>query len=324
MNKRNTLFFIFVVSILLLQACREKEPPLYILDGNWEELASTSIPPFSPRKGMVSFVIGDKAYVGLGVDENGLNKNDFYSYTPNSGWSAVSSFGGAPRAYAVGFSVEGKGYVGTGKRVGNDINPDIIYDDFWEYNPSTNNWTQKNSFDGGQRFWAAGFAIDTLGYITTGQDGSANRYKDLWAYNPRIDEWIQKANFSGDERILAASMVIRGKAYVGSGVGGTDFWEYDPAFNFWIQKAEVPGGPRQGEVAFAIGNKGYVGLGRNDSGYLTDFYEYDSHADLWEEQAGFQGLGRAEAFSFSIGEEGFVGVGKDSIGYRSDCFKFTP
>ena len=326
MNMNSTLLFSLLLSLLFLQACGDKENPPAIPDGTWEELSGISNPPFAPRKGMVSFVIGDKAYVGLGVDENGLNKNDFYSFSPSSGWSALGSFIGGARAYAVGFSINGKGYVGTGRRVGNDINPDIYYDDFFEYDPnaSSNKWREMESFPGGERFWAAGFAIDSLGYITTGQDEFANRYKDLWAYDPETDTWDDMADFPGDERILAAGMVIRGKAYVGSGVGGTDFWEYDPAINFWAEKANLPGGPRQGQVAFAIGNKGYIGLGRNDDGYLKDFYEYDSHADLWEQQLDFSSTGRSEAFSFAIGAEGFIGTGRDSMNIYSDCFKFLP
>ena len=49
----------------------------------------------------------------------------------------------APRYGAVGFSIGSKGFIGTGVDFfGN------YYNDFWEYNPATNTWTQKANFGG--------------------------------------------------------------------------------------------------------------------------------------------------------------------------------
>ena len=49
--------------------------------------------------------------------------------------------------------------------------------DFWEYDPSTNVWTQKADFGGGARSGAVGFSIGSKGYIGT---GGAN---DFWEYD---------------------------------------------------------------------------------------------------------------------------------------------
>ena len=55
--------------------------------------------------------------------------------------------------------------------------------DFWEYDPSTNTWTQKLDFGGTARHGAVGFAIGNKGYIGTGYNGTSGT-KDFWEYNP--------------------------------------------------------------------------------------------------------------------------------------------
>ena len=72
-----------------------------------------------------------------------LISNESYSQIGN--WIAKAPFGGTVRQYAVGFSINNKGYIGTGWDMGAGYR-----DDFWEYDPATNSWTQKATFTGGQ------------------------------------------------------------------------------------------------------------------------------------------------------------------------------
>src|SRR4051794_10367712 len=83
----------------------------------WKQKANL---PFG-RQGAVSFVIGSKAYVGTGDDSYIYDpfKNDFWEYNPadpNCGgtWTQLAAFGGTKRRDAVGFSINNKGYIGTG------------------------------------------------------------------------------------------------------------------------------------------------------------------------------------------------------------------
>src|SRR4249919_3048148 len=75
-------------------------------------------------------------------------------------WQQMQSLGisATPRGSAVSFSIGNKGYIGTGDS----------YNDFWEYDPATNVWTQKADFGGKGRDWATGFSIGNKGYIGTG------------------------------------------------------------------------------------------------------------------------------------------------------------
>src|SRR5207253_2438553 len=123
-----------------------------------------------------------------------------------------------------------KGYIGTGWSAGTGQN-----NDFWEYNPSTNTWTQKANFGGGRRIAAAGFSIGNKGYIGTGSFAAS--MSDFWEYDPSTNAWTQKANFGGRLRGFATGVSIGDKGYIRTGtdnIGVTnknDFWEYTPLLN---------------------------------------------------------------------------------------------
>ena len=89
-------------------------------------------------------------------------RQDFWEYDPvTNAWTQKADFGGGPREQAVGFSIGGKGYIGTGYN-------GPYRQDFWEYDPATNTWTQKADFGGTARYGAVGFSIGSKGYIGTG------------------------------------------------------------------------------------------------------------------------------------------------------------
>jgi len=87
------------------------------------------------------------------------------------------------RNVASAFSICKKGFVGTGSAVqgGGSVN------DLWQWDQSTNIWTQKANFGGTPREHAVGFAINGKGYLGTGAyygTGFFNLYNDLWEYTP--------------------------------------------------------------------------------------------------------------------------------------------
>ncbi|HOY30571.1 MAG TPA: kelch repeat-containing protein [Bacteroidales bacterium] len=220
------------------------------------------------RANAVGFSIGNKGYIGTGVS-NDVKLKDFWEYDPSTNiWTQKADLPGSPRLSAVGFSIGNKGYIGTG------FNPDstvLFYKDFWEYNPSTDTWTQMADFGGTARTWAVGFSIGTKGYIGTGDYPE----KDFWEYDPALDTWTQKADFGGTGRNDAVGFSIGQKGYIGTGNPlCNDFWEYDLASDTWTQKANVGGGNRQEATGFSIGQKGYIGMGGGDSGYKKDLWEY--------------------------------------------------
>jgi hypothetical protein len=238
-----------------------------------------------------------------------------------------ANFGGSARAYAVGFSIGTKGYIGTGWNGSTD------YADLWEYDPSTNVWTQKANFGGSARSDAAGFSIGTKGYIGTGLVGTTDS-KDFWEYDPSSNTWTQKADFGGTARGSAVGLSIGTKGYIGTGrtFSGTyfsDFWEYDPSSNAWTQKANFGGSGRQASTAFSIGTKGYIGTGRGGTAsFFNDFWEYDPSSNAWTQKANFGGTARGYATGFGIGTKGYLGTGYRFDGssniFYNNVYEYTP
>lgn len=204
-------------------------------------------------------------------------------------WVKLSYFDGMPRKDAVAFTINGKGYIGTGYNSTDKNNVNDRYKDFWEYDKDKNTWTQKADFAGIQRSGAVGFATDTKGYIGTGYDGM-NKLKDFWEYNPESNEWTQKADFGGTERYGAVAFAINNKGYVGTGFNTynfKDFWEFNPdadSINQWTKKVSFGGNKRSYAVAFTVNGLGYICGGIDNSSYETDLWEYNPTTDLWAEK----------------------------------------
>lgn len=226
----------------------------------------------------IGFEINGKGYIGYGL------YSDFWEYNPTTdSWSQKANFGdGMSRSRTVGFSINGKGYIGTGM----DSSGDVEYkNDFWEYDPESNLWTQKADFGGVGRTNAIGFSINDKGYIGFGYYfGPDYHYlTDFWEYDPSTDTWTRKADFEGNGKpVYNVGLSIDGKGYIMTYTDGpfdqNKFWQYNPITNSWLQKATFIGPKRSLSIGFAINGKGFIGAG-SSSTILQDFWEYDPELD---------------------------------------------
>lgn len=260
---------------------------------------------------------------GAGTNRASILNFKTSSVTPGT-WTRRSDFGGTGRENAVGFSIGDKIYVGTGWD--GVMTWGGVANDFWMYDPVTDEWTQKADFGGGQRWYAVAFSVGGKGYVGLGWDQDWNYHTDIWEYDPQTDTWIQKANFPGGGLVDAVGFSIGNKGYIGCGSDSSgyrrDFWEYDPITNNWTQKADFDGGGRVGAVGFSIGGKGYIGLG-TDGSHRRDFWEYDPQTDTWTQKADFGGTARNDAAAFSIGNKAYVGIGFDGS-LCTDFWEYDP
>ena len=140
------------------------------------------------RSEATSFVIGDKAYVGMG------GPTDLYEYAPEKDvWTKKADFPGERRGKAIGFELNGKGYVGAGfSAVTGEV-----FKDFWEYDPldaslgldangnPLGRWFRRADLPSGF-FDGVSFTVDGRAFAGLGRNlGSTNQYSTLiWEYNP--------------------------------------------------------------------------------------------------------------------------------------------
>ncbi len=289
----------------------------------WEQRDSVGGPP---KSACVGFSVNGFGFIGLGFDQFEY-KRSVYLYNSNfDNWEKMNSMGsttgqGLERSSAVAFVAKYKAYVGTGQ----GANPYLR--DFWEYNSSSNTWTQVADFAGSSRREAAAFGIYDFGYVGTGIDSSGTLKKDFWKYDPTLNTWTSISDFGGTARKQAVSFAMGGQGYVGTGDDGSftnDFWQYEPLTDTWDQKANFAGTPRYGSTGFGIFPNAYLGTGYDNSlSYTSDFWEYNYFNDTWDQVADFPGTPRANAASFAIGNRGFLGTGYDGQ-TLDDFYEYTP
>ena len=131
------------------------------------------------RSWAVGFSMEGKGYIGTGMDATGLHQ-DFWEYDPVTYlWTKKANVPGRARHYAVGFSIGSRGFIGTGTE---NTAQAVYLNDFWEYDPVRNTWTQRGIYGGGVEYGAVGFSIGSKGYVGTGYNNSNGR--DFWEYTP--------------------------------------------------------------------------------------------------------------------------------------------
>jgi N-acetylneuraminic acid mutarotase len=287
-----------------------------------------------PRSGSVSFVIGDKAYVGLGYDGDDYF-TDFFAYDPERGvWDDVAEFPGDARERAVAFSLNGKGYVGLGYN--RDLDTEELKD-FWEYDPQTDTWTPIANFSGTARYNAVAFSIGDLGYVGTGYDGNYYR-SDFFSYNPDNNTWTEVANFPGGKREEAVAVVHEDKAYFctgrNNGIYAADIWVFDPnATKVWNEVTPdddedyydefATAVKRHDACAFVLHDRIYITTGSTGSA-TQSVYEFNPVSGYWDSKTAFEGSERYRGVAFTINNRAFVGLGQNSSRRWDDFWEFFP
>ena len=272
----------------------------------------------APGRGGIpfSFVINGMAYFGCGNAPNGSNPNllqDFWQYNPVTDiWTQKANFGGVARWGPIGFSLNGKGYAGLG---GDYTNMNGLLQDFWEYDPAANSWTQKANFVGGPLNYAASFTINNKGYVTNGYSYNPLLFihSQLWEYDAITDSWTQKASYPGIAIRDVACFSIGSKGYIGTGLDNitgarhNDFWEYNSINDQWTQKASFPGALRCDATGLSIANKGYIGFGQDlPFTFFNDFWEYDPPTDTWTQKLSLPAGVRNEGVKFTVNDKGYI------------------
>lgn len=146
------------------------------------------------------FTIGNKGYLigGFNGNRNSTRMSDLWVYDMDmDAWTQLADCPGSARSGATAFAIEDKGYLGTGYNYTNESGETYL-NDFWEYDPASNVWTQKADFPGSARYDAVSFSVDGKGYIGAGYDG--NYLKDFYSYDPQSNIWTQIVSIGGTKR----------------------------------------------------------------------------------------------------------------------------
>jgi N-acetylneuraminic acid mutarotase len=325
---------LLALCLQLLQACSKK------IEQPGREVTLT-IPPdpiqwpcwnnIWQNRGQVPLYFDDHRDIAFGIDNKGyvlkveipMGTYRLWEYNIlNGSWTPKGYFPGSYRVDGVVVVIGTKAYFGLGMDF--ESATPVYYQDWWEYDQATDQWTQKAEFPGATRISSSGFAAASKAYVVGGYDWAAGNYlKQTWQYDPALDAWEQKANFPGAARSEAAAFGVGNKGYLGTGQGRImvlnnpvtvyfkDFYEYNAQTNAWSQKADYPNATRHGAFAFMIRGHGFIGGGYNASAGYRDLYMYDHLINSWIEKTDYPGYGTSphhfgNLFHFSTLDHGYV------------------
>ena len=221
-------------------------------------------------------------------------------------WVQVTSLPNAfnETHHSFAFSFDDMGYIVAG-------NSDSgMRDDFYQYDPVNDSWTELTPFPGAARGFAIGDTWDGKAYFGFGYDGTS-LLNDLWVFDSSNMSWTELASCPCAARTHPAMIAHNGKVFVGLGGGGgslgnlKDWWEYDIASNTWSQKDDLPSLRRHHPYQFGIGDYVYTGFGHGN-GIFNDWFRYDIAGETWTQVATLPAEGRVAGTQFSYDGLGYV------------------
>ena len=201
-----------------------------------------------------------------------------------------------------------------------------ILDDWWEYDPLLNSWTQKANYPGGIDesgnsgtqgvYFATAFSIGTKAYVSGGKMGSDFYGTDLWEYDQGTDVWTRLADFPGGDRYQMSSFSVDGNGYVGMGIDHDlfrkDWWKYDPTLNSWTQTTSLPGSERGAASSFVLGQRGFYCFLVLMEGTKMNCGNLIHLLNLGILKPISLQVEEKNAIAFSIGDKGYAGNGFSS------------
>lgn len=208
-------------------------------------------------------------------------------------WIQRTNYGSTGRHRGSGFAIGNKGYMGLGHVNGSNVN--IVYKDWWEYDPSSDSWTQKADYPTPSgNYGAITFATSTRGYI----GGGAMLNGEFYEYNPQTNAWAAITNCPVSPSDQGA-FAVNDKGYV---INGNQLWEYDPATDTWTARQNAPITFSSWCSGFSIGSSGYI-----KSNLVL--YEYKPATDQWIQRAFYPGLARGGSGAFVRNGKGYIVTG---------------
>lgn len=202
----------------------------------------------------------------------------------------------APRASAVTCTLNGKGYVFSGRAQNGGYLKDL-----WEYDPATDQWKQLSSFPGQARVSAAMTAYDGALYMGLGFGkgkiyADSSYLHDWWKWDPGTDTWTELAPYEQETTVRPTLFVVGARIYAIYGTSGCFTREinyYEPKTNTWhsIPDSHYRALSAFGSVGAVCEGRCFYGLGNNTTN-LKQWYTVDLESDDWTRLHSAPGKGR--------------------------------
>jgi N-acetylneuraminic acid mutarotase len=183
----------------------------------------------SKQSHILAFSINGKGYAGGGFFEG-----YFFEYNPQTNtWTQKRSYPGEAmyNYYSGAVQYSQLGYAGFGKHWTNGS----YENEFYEYNPVTNEWTKRYSFWRYDSHYLKGMVCFTTSnkiYFGMGRNSNDADLATLFEYT-RNSGWVEVNSLPGTERSNAVAFAIHNTGYVGLGLKHHYEGQVDKLMDFW-------------------------------------------------------------------------------------------
>lgn len=217
-------------------------------------------------------------------------------------WEQRADFGSIGRHRTTAINIGTKIYMGLGHFNGTGI--ETYFNDWWEYDPATNSWTQKANYIGNfgnGELGAHGIGLETIGFVGLGEFEKTKLYK----FDPATNSWSFASNApAGTNFQDTGDFTIGHKAYF-TRLSSSNFYEYDTDLDIWTLKNPTPFTTVYSWNGFSINGKGYAKI-------YNLFWEYNPATDLWTSKSTFPGLAKLSSIAFVQNNMGYIICGYNS------------
>jgi len=206
----------------------------------------TQLPDFpgTARDDAASFTIGNKIFVGTGMEIGWGLTNDWWCFdAATDSWSAITAMPATPRQYCAAFTVNDTGYVFGG------VDGNGALNELWAYYPASDQWAQKSPMPAEARYACAAVEGWNYGIVATGMLQSGAPTKEAWKYIPATDSWQAMNPVPGPSRHRAVAFLDGGGMLITGGADSTgtalsDAWSYPIWFEtgMYYPRAPLPAG----------------------------------------------------------------------------------
>lgn len=196
----------------------------------WTRLANCTC---SGRVHPAFLALNGKLYVGAGSASSNLK--DFWEYDIDTDtWTRLLDFPSTARHHPYHFAINDKVYIGLGHG-SQTINGEIIYRDFYGYDPIEGEWERIADIPGQGRVAGTQFSHNDKGYVLSGdgEDHWTIATGEFWQYDPQVDLWEELPPHPGNSLWAPGSFVIDDNVYFLGGYHNnfasfpTDVWTYN-------------------------------------------------------------------------------------------------
>lgn len=308
-------YIVFLLAALLVSCQREPEVTVSV--------KACAGMPGGGRAAACACALDGKAYVFAGRDSIGNYTNSLWEYAAATDtWKRLSDCPGVARVNATMVAHDGMLYMGTGYAAKRAYNNSSYLRDWWQYDPSTGQWTQLADFPNANTVAPLSYSIGGKIYTIYGFGyGFTN---DICIYDPEADTWSQLPSVPRAHACCGGrGAMAGGRLYFGLGYNTynlTQWYEADIENDKWVARRSLPGKGREFAACTASDEYVYIFGGRYFGGDMTggeifdSYLRYSPDKDQWA-WCGTMPCGRAEnQIAVSINGKVYFGLGENEKG----------